>query len=124
MPDVESMGIWFKMVAEPVGDEEEFLTAVGIGGAAEEIVVSQAVLRDGDGVVLQADVAVIVELGDTGGVVSAAVVGFLGEEHVVLAECCRAGVGIFGGSFVPESEMAFAAEHVGAEDAAVVEIGR
>ena len=53
--------------------------AAGIGGTAAEVVVSEAVLRDGDGVVLQADVAVIVELRDAGGIVGAAVVGLFGE---------------------------------------------
>src|SRR5579863_1755855 len=120
MPDWESVGIIFQVGTEPFGGEEESLAAGGIGGAAEKIVVAQAVLRDRDGVVLQADVAVIVELRHSGGIVGALVVGFFGEEHVVLAQVGDSGVAIGGGSFVPEGEMAFATEEVGAEDASVV----
>ena len=48
------------------------------------------------------------------------VVGLFGEEHVVLAELAGIGIGIFGRRFVPESELAFGAQDVGAEDAAIV----
>ena len=64
--------------------------------------------------------AVIVELRNAGGVVEALVVRLLGEEHVVFAECVGGRVRILRGSFVPEGEMALAADQVGAEDASVV----
>lgn len=120
VPDGQPLGVGFEVGAEPVGGEEEFSAAVGGGGAAVKIVVSQAVLRDRNGVVLQADVAVIVELRNARGIVVTLIVGLLGEGHVVFAEFGGGGVGIFRGSFVPESEMAFAAEEVGAEDSSVV----
>jgi hypothetical protein len=63
---------------------------------------------------------VIVELGNAGVIVVSLVVGLFGEEHVVLAEFVGIGVGIFIGRFVSEGEMAFAAEQIGAEDAAIV----
>src|ERR1051326_2094950 len=120
VPDGQAMSIRLQVGGQPVGNQEKLFAALGIGGAAPEIVVAQSKLRDGDGIVLQADLAVIVELRNAGWIVSAAVVGFLGEEHVVLTEFPGSGVRIFGGSFVPEREMAFAAEDVGAKDTPVV----
>src|SRR5580658_3911650 len=120
VPDGEPLQVLFEVGAEPVGSDEELSAALGIGGAAVEIVVAESVLRDGDGVVLQADVAMIVELRDTGGIVGALIVGLFGEQHVVLAQFGGGRVGIPGGSFVPEGEMTFAAEEVGAENAAVI----
>ena len=108
------------MRAEPVGDNNEFSAAFWVGAAAEEIVVSQAVLRDGDGVVLQADLAVIVELRNAGGIIRALIVRLLGEQHVIFAELARSRVRILRGSFVPEGEVAFATDEVGAENAAVI----
>src|SRR5579859_3215294 len=120
VPDGQAVRIRFKVRGQPVGNQEKFLAAFWIGSAAPEVVVAQSKLRDGDGIVLQADVAVIVELRNAGWIVSAAVVSFLREEHIVLAEFAGSGVRIFGGSFVPEREMAFAAEDVGAKDTPVV----
>src|ERR1051326_1952699 len=84
VPDGQAMSIRSQVGGQPVGNQEKLFAALGIGGAAPEIVVAQSKLRDGDGIVLQADLAVIVELRNAGWIVSAAVVGFLGEEHVVL----------------------------------------
>ena len=102
VPDGEALRVLFEVRSEPVGGEEELSAALRVGGLAKEIVVSQAVLRDRDGVVLQADFAVIVELRDARGIVRTLIVGLLGELHVVFAELAGGGMGIFGGSFVPE----------------------
>ena len=86
VPDREPLRVLLEVRAEPVGDDKEFSAAFWVRAAAEEIVVSQSVLRDGDGVVLQADLAVIVELRNAAGIVEALIVGLLGEQHVVFAE--------------------------------------
>jgi hypothetical protein len=91
----------------------------------EEIVVPQAVLRDRDRVVLQADAAVIVEQRHTGGIVGAGIVGLIREQHVVFAEFGGTRIRILCRSLVPECEMALPAEEVGAENASIVaETGR
>ena len=53
-------------------------------------------------------------------VVSARIVGLFGEEHVILAKLTGTGIGIFRRRVVPESQLAFAAQDVGAENAAAV----
>ena len=120
VPDGKTVCILLEVREEPVCGEKEFALAFGICGAAKEIVISQGVLRDCDGVVLAANLAVIVKLRDAVRVVDALVVSFLGEEHVIFAEVAGGGIEILRGSFMPEGEVAFAAEEVGAEDAAVV----
>jgi len=105
---------------EPVRGEKELALAFGICGAAKEIVVSQGVLRDCDGVVLAANLAVIVKLRDAVGVIDALVVGLRGKGHVIFTEVTGGGVEVFRGNFMPEGELALAAEKIGAENAAVV----
>jgi hypothetical protein len=109
VPDREALCIALEVRCEPVGGYEEFSAAFRIGGLAEEIVVSHGVLRDRDGVVLQADFAVIVELRNAGGIVGTLIVGLLGELHVVFAEFAGRCIRIFCGSFMPEGQVTFAA---------------
>ena len=108
------------MVDQPIRDVQEFLVAVRAGSAAKKIVVAESVLRNGDGIVLAADGAVVIELRDPGGVVEAGVVCLFGEEHVIFAEFRGTRVRIFRRRFVPEGEMAFAAQKIGADDATVI----
>jgi len=110
----------FEMCAEPVGNYEKLFSSPWVCSSLPQVVVSQSVLRDRDGIVLPADLAVIVEQRDAFGVVGSLVVGLIGEEHVVLAEFVGDGVWILRRGFVPEREMALAAENIGAEDASVV----
>ena len=63
-----------------------FVTALLVLGAKKKIEVPQTPLRDCNRVVLQADVAVVVEQGNAGGVVGSGVAGLLEEGHVVFAE--------------------------------------
>lgn len=120
IPDGESLCVLLEVRAQPVGTDEELSAAFGVRGAAELVVVSQAVLCDCDGVVLQTDCAVIVELRNAGGVIEALMVRFFGEEHGVLAQICSDRVRILRGSLGPEGEVALASDEIGAEDASVV----
>ncbi len=113
-------GFCSRFEAQPVGNQEEVRASGRISSASPEVVISQSELGDGDGVVLQADMSVIVELGNTGGVVGALVVGLLGKEHVVFAEFVGCGVRIVHRSLMPKGEVALAAQKIGAEDATVV----
>src|SRR5579863_2981842 len=108
------------MSFEPVGGQEGFSPALGIVALAEEVVVAQSVLRDGNRVVLRADVSPIVKQWNTGGIERAAVVGLLGESHVIGAEFGTAGPRIFLRRLVPEAELARPPEQVGAENATVI----
>src|SRR5215472_11882019 len=120
VPDPDAVSILLEVGAEPFGDSKEPLFAFDTPATAPKVVAAQAVLRNRDRVVLQADVSVIVELRDALYVVGAPIVGLFREWHVVFAEFGGAGVRIFCGSFVPEGEMAIASEEVGTEDSAVV----
>ena len=120
VPDCESLRILLEVRDQPVGAYEEFLAARWIGAAAKEVVICQAILRDGNGVVLQADLAVVVELRNAGRIVMPLIVRLLGEQHVVLAEVAAVCMRIRCGSFVPEGQLALATEKVGTEDAAVI----
>ena len=62
VPDGDTICVRLEMRAQPVGDAEKVLFAGRIVGSAPEVVVAESELSDGDGVVLQADVSVIVEL--------------------------------------------------------------
>src|SRR5579863_1528092 len=108
------------MSFEPVGGQEGFSPALGIVALAEEVVVAQSVLRDGNRVVLRADVSPIFKQWNTGGIERASIVGLLGESHVIGAEFGAVGLRIFLGRLVPEAELTWTPEQVGAEDAAVV----
>ncbi len=120
IPDGESLRVLLEARAEPVRDYEEFAASFWVGRAMVQVVVSQSVLRDRDGVVLQADAAVIVELRDAGRIVEAPIVRLLGEQHVVFAQFLDGRIRILRGSFMPERKVALATEKVGAENAAVV----
>ncbi len=77
IPDGEALRVLLEVSAEPIGDYEEFSAALRIGSAPIQVVVSQPVLRDGNRVVLQADLAMIVELRNASGVVEALIVRLL-----------------------------------------------
>src|SRR2546423_2479752 len=108
------------MLDEPVGNIQEFFSALDVGGAAEAVVVSQSILRDCYGIVLSTDCAAIIELWNSSGVVDASVVCLFGEGHVVFAEFTWSGTGILHGRFVPEGEMTLAAKKIGADYATVI----
>lgn len=114
------MGVLLEIGAEPVGDAEELFFSVGLAGTVPQVAVSQTVLSDGDRVILQTDMTVIVELGNAVRVVGSLIIRLFGEEHVVLAELTRARVMIFRGFFVPESEVTIAAEYIGTQDTTVI----
>lgn len=120
VPDPEAVSILLEVEAEPIGDSKELLFAFDVPCTAPKVVVAQSVLRDGDGVILHSDVAVIVELRNTFCIVGTLVVSFFRERHVIFAELGGACVRIFSGSFVPEGEMTLASDQVSTEDAAVV----
>src|ERR1700674_776364 len=104
------MCVWHKMLHEPVGDTQEFVTAVPVPAAAEEVVVAQSVLRDRDGIVLPADLATVIQLRNAERVVGASVISLFGERHVVLAEFAGVRTQILLGNFMPEREMALATQ--------------
>ena len=108
------------MIAEPIAGGKEFPFSIGVLFLSEEIVVSQSPLRDCDGVVLQADLTVVIEHRDARGIVMPRIVRFLGKQHVVLAKLMNTRVRIFFWSVVPESEMAIAGDKIGAENAPIV----
>src|SRR5271169_3991396 len=110
VPDREPLRVLLQMRTEPVGNDKEFSPTLWVRAAPVQVVVSQSILRDGDGVVLQADPAVIVELRNAGGIIEALIVGLLGEQHVVFAEFARGRIWILSGGFVPEGEVAFATD--------------
>src|SRR5208283_2880899 len=83
VPDGEARAVLFEVCAEPVGSEEKFLSPFKIAALTEKVVVAQAVLRDGDRVVLHADTSVIVKQRNAVWIVSTRIVGLLGEQHVV-----------------------------------------
>jgi len=101
------------------GNEKIRLSA-WIGGLPEQAVITQAILRDGDGIVLLSDSAAVVELWHTGRIVGSRIIGLLREKHVVFAEFVRACSRIFRWRFVPKRQMAVPAAEIGAEDAAIV----
>src|SRR5258708_506478 len=120
IPHRESLRVVLKVRGEPVGCYEEFSTPLWLGASPVEIVISQAILRDHDGVVLQADLAVIVELRHSGRIVMTLVVRLLGEQHVVFAQFPDRRIRIRGRSLVPKCEVALASEEVSAEDTPVI----
>src|SRR5208283_3466491 len=120
VPDGEARSVLFEVCAEPVGSEEKFLSPFKIAALTEKVVVAQAVLRDGDRVVLHADTSVIVKQRNAVWIVSTRIVGLLGEQHVVFAEFAGGRMRIRCWSLVPEGEVALPTEKVGAEDASIV----
>src|ERR1700758_2780351 len=70
------------------------------------VVMAQTPLRNSNRVVLQTDFAVIVEQGNAGGIMRAVIVGLFRKQHVISADCVRAGVWIELRCFVPKAQMA------------------
>jgi hypothetical protein len=89
-------------------------------GLVKKIVVAQPPLCDCDGVVLQANFAVVIEHWDAGGVVMPEIVRLLGKQHVVGAKLMNACSRIFLRGLVPESKVTFPRTKVSAEDAPII----
>src|SRR5580704_4171215 len=102
------------MPAQPVASGEESLSSFFILGLAENAVVAQAPLRNSDRVVLQADLAVVVEHRNTGRIVMSRIVSFLGKQHVVFAQLMDARARIRLRRVVPKSEVALSRDKIGA----------
>src|SRR5579871_3852105 len=96
IPDEKSVGICFEMRTKPVGDQEKFASAVRIICTAPQIVIAKAILRDRDGIVLGADFPVVIQQRNSVSVISSAIIGLLGEGHVVFAELSSRSVLILG----------------------------
>src|SRR5215831_11884558 len=120
VPNGESASIGFKMGAKPICNQKKFPTAIRITGAPPKVVVAQSVLGDCNRVVLQADLAVIVQLRNADGIVGSLIVGLLGEGHVIFPEFGDRCVGVFSRRLMPKGQVALPAQQVGAENAAIV----
>ena len=106
IPYSQPVRVWFEVSAQPVARGQEFLFSFVTRSLAEEVVVAQAPLRDRDGIVLQADLSVVIEHWNASGIVMATVIRFLAEQHVVFAKLMNARVRICLRSLVPEGELA------------------
>src|SRR5262249_3274863 len=122
VPNPEAVRVALKIRGEPVRCTDCSLCAELISRAGELVVIRQAPLGDGDGVVLLSDGPAIAEQWNAGRVVWAVVVGLFTEEHEVFAAIgwCRERARVDCRRFVPESELAGAGAKVDGEDAMVV----
>ena len=106
IPYPHSKRVEFEVSTEPLASTEESVSSLVTLVLAKEIVVAQSPLRNSDWVVLEADLAVVVEQWDTGGIVCAQIIGFLGKRHVVFSEPMNVRVRICLRRLVPEGELA------------------
>src|SRR5690349_12804397 len=86
MPYPDTEGILLEARDQPVCRVDKFLPPRVLARAVVLVVISQSPLFDGDGVVLAADFAAVVEQRNAALVAMSHVVGLLGERHVVLAQ--------------------------------------
>src|SRR5262249_35255181 len=84
------------------------------------VVISQSPLSDRDRVILQPDLAVIVEHGNSRAVVVPSIVSLLQKWHVIFAKFSGRCIGIYFRTVVPKSELALARNEICAGNASIV----
>src|SRR5207245_1610423 len=113
VPHPDPKGVLLQAGAEPVARSEELFLALFLAPAAKQVVIPQAPLSDGNRVVLQADLSVVIQQRNTSRIVGATIIGLLEERHVVFAKFCDGCAGIHLRLIVPEGKLAFAWDEVG-----------
>ncbi len=108
------------MLNQPIGYGEDLVAMRAESVSPKQVIVSQTILRDGDGIVLTADSSLIVEQGNVDGIEGPGIVCFFAKQHVVLAQFVCQSIGIFFRRFMPKTEMAAASEQIGTRNAAIV----
>src|SRR5580700_8327078 len=119
VPNHETGGIGLEVVDKPVGNVEKFCAAIFVPGGLVEIEIAESVLRDGDGIGLEADRSVVVEQRNAVGVEGSGVIRFRTEGHVVEPEFSRGEAGDLR-VLMPESELTHLGCEISAGNAAVV----
>src|SRR5579883_1271013 len=113
VPHPDALRIERQAFDQPIAGSEEPV-------APELWIVPLPVLGDGNGVVLRADLAAVVEQRDAGLVEGTGVIGLPRKRHVVLAQLIVAGPRVGFRMFVPERQLAVPPENVGANNALVI----
>src|SRR5258708_10019433 len=98
--------ILLKMSANPIAGCEKFLPALFVPRAAKRVVVAQSPLGDRNRVVLQPDLAAVIEHRNTLGVAVSGIVRLSGKGHVVFAKFTAGCIGINFRHLIPERELA------------------
>src|SRR3954464_3568790 len=120
VPHPEPARISLQVSHQPVGSLPEFSLVLRIFRSAEEVVISQSPLRNCDGVVLQSDLAVIIQHGNSHGIAGPLVASLLYKRHVVLAQFSDWGIPVHFRRLMPEGKLAPARDQVGPKDTTVI----
>src|ERR1700686_3205255 len=120
MPYPHPERVLLQMLAQPIASGKKFPLALFTSSLAREVVVAQSPLRNRDGVVLQADPAVVVEHRNASGIVIGGIIRFLAKQHVVFAKLMDARTRIGLRRLMPEGELALPRNKIGTEDAPIV----
>src|SRR5882762_6075762 len=86
VPDVNAGSILFQVIAKPIAGTKKLVPSFVVASSDKQVVISQSPLRDGDGIVLQADCTAIVHHGNAMRIAMPGVRSLFGKAHVILAE--------------------------------------
>ena len=112
-PDLHPKSVALQALEKPVGNQKESVSRKLITSFVVPVELGQSILSDGDGVVLKAYVATVVEKRNSFRVERTRVIGFLSVRKIIFAQLGIDRSGIEFRCFVPKVKMTGSSEKVG-----------